>query len=111
LLARAQICRNSCKRFRDLALNQPTSASGNTQTYAPANAVDGNTSTYWESTDNAFPQWFQVDLGATVSVGRIVMDLPPATSWGTRPRVSLSHAPPKARRWCSRALVVPLVGW
>ena len=68
----------------NLALNQPTTASGSTQTYVPSNAVDGNTSTYWESTDNAFPQWFQVDLGSTVSVGRIVLDLPPATAWSTR---------------------------
>jgi hypothetical protein len=50
----------------------------------PANAVDGNTSTYWESTDNDFPQWVQVDLGSSVTVGRIVMDLPPSTAWGTR---------------------------
>jgi hypothetical protein len=68
----------------DLALNQPVSASGYTQTYVPANAVDGNTGTYWESSDNAFPQWFQVDLGSSVGVGRIVMDLPPSTAWATR---------------------------
>jgi Alpha-1,3-glucanase catalytic domain D1/F5/8 type C domain/Alpha-1,3-glucanase catalytic domain D2/HYDIN/CFA65/VesB-like, Ig-like domain/Abnormal spindle-like microcephaly-assoc'd, ASPM-SPD-2-Hydin len=68
----------------NLALNQPTSASGYTQTYVPANAVDGNTSTYWESTDNAFPQWLQVDLGATKSFSRIVLDLPPSSAWGTR---------------------------
>ncbi len=46
--------------------------------------MDGNTSTYWESTDNAFPQWFQVDLGSALSISRIVMDLPPSTAWGTR---------------------------
>jgi hypothetical protein len=68
----------------NLALGKPTSASGYTQNYVPANVVDGNTSSYWESTDNAFPQWFQVDLGSSVSVGRIVMDLPPFTSWATR---------------------------
>ncbi|MGD0063163.1 MAG: discoidin domain-containing protein [Streptosporangiaceae bacterium] len=68
----------------NLALNQPATASGTTQNYVPANAVDGNTSTYWESTDNAFPQWFQVDLGSPVSISRIVMDLPPSSSWGTR---------------------------
>jgi F5/8 type C domain len=64
-----------------------TDASGNDLTgeeSIPANAVDGNTSSYWESTDNAFPQWFQVDLGSSASVGRIVMDLPPSTTWGTR---------------------------
>jgi len=68
----------------NLALNQPATASGYTQNYVPANAVDGNTSTYWESTDNAFPQWFQVDLGSATSVSRIVMDLPPSTAWATR---------------------------
>jgi hypothetical protein len=66
------------------ALNKPVTASGYTQSYTPSNTVDGNTSTYWESTDNAFPQWIQVDLGSSVSVGRIVLDLPPSTSWSTR---------------------------
>ena len=68
----------------NLALNQPASASGYTQTYVPGNAVDGNTSTYWESTDNAFPQWLQVDLGSTQSFSRIVLDLPPSSAWATR---------------------------
>ncbi|MEY9890223.1 hypothetical protein ABIA31_003881 [Catenulispora sp. MAP5-51] len=68
----------------NLALNKPTTASGTTQNYGPGNAVDGNTSSYWESTDNSFPQWIQVDLGASASVGRIVMDLPPSSAWGTR---------------------------
>jgi hypothetical protein len=68
----------------NLALNQPVTASGYTQNYVPANAVDGNTSTYWESTDNDFPQWFQVDLGSPISIGSIVMYLPPSTAWATR---------------------------
>jgi F5/8 type C domain/Pectate lyase superfamily protein/Abnormal spindle-like microcephaly-assoc'd, ASPM-SPD-2-Hydin len=68
----------------NLALNRPVTASGVTQTFVAANAVDGDTSSYWESTDNAFPQWLQVDLGSSVSVSRIVLDLPPSTAWGTR---------------------------
>jgi len=68
----------------DLSLGQPATASGSTQTYTPGNAVDGNTSTYWESADNAFPQWIQVDLGSAQSVGGVVMDLPPSSAWGTR---------------------------
>jgi parallel beta-helix repeat protein len=68
----------------NLALNQPTSSSGYVQTYAPGNTVDGNTSSYWESTNNAFPQWLQVDLGSSKSISKIVLDLPPATSWATR---------------------------
>ena len=68
----------------NLALNKPTTASGTTQNYGPGNTVDGNTSSYWESADNAFPQWIQVDLGASASVSHIVMDLPPSSSWATR---------------------------
>ena len=68
----------------NLALNQLTSASGYTQTYVPGNATDGNTSTYWESTNSAFPQWLQVDLGAAKGFSRIVLDLPPSSSWSTR---------------------------
>jgi hypothetical protein len=68
----------------DLALHAAASDTGHTQDYTAANAVDGNTSTYWESTDNAFPQSLTVDLGATHAVGRLVLELPPATSWSTR---------------------------
>jgi hypothetical protein len=46
--------------------------------------VDGNSSSYWESANNAFPQWLQVDLGATTAVSRIVLKLPPPSAWGTR---------------------------
>ncbi|MEV0808380.1 discoidin domain-containing protein [Micromonospora sp. NPDC050200] len=59
-------------------------ASSFTQTYGPANANDGNPDTYWESANNAFPQWIQGDLGATVSVDRVVLKLPPAAAWQTR---------------------------
>jgi hypothetical protein len=68
----------------NLALNRTVSASGYTQTYAPANAVDGNTSTYWESTDSDFPQWFRIDLGSVTALGALVIDLPPSSSWETR---------------------------
>ncbi|WP_405865827.1 discoidin domain-containing protein [Streptomyces sp. NBC_01515] len=68
----------------NLALHQPTSESSHTQTYASGNATDGDTNTYWESANNAFPQWIQVDLGAATGVKRIVLKLPPATAWATR---------------------------
>jgi chitodextrinase len=68
----------------NLALHRPTSESSHTQTYASGNATDGDTTTYWESANNAFPQWVQVDLGATAGVRRIVLKLPPATAWATR---------------------------
>jgi len=68
----------------DLALNRPVTASGSTQSYVPANAVDGNTSTYWESVDGTWPATFSVDLGATTTLGSVVIDLPPSSAWQTR---------------------------
>src|SRR6185312_7709866 len=58
------------------------SSSGYNQTYAPGNADDGNQASYWESTNNAFPQWLEVDLGASTQVDQIVLQLP--NGWGTR---------------------------
>ncbi|GHG00116.1 MULTISPECIES: discoidin domain-containing protein [Amycolatopsis] len=66
----------------DLARGRTTTESSHTQNYGAANAVDGNPDTYWESANNAFPQWLQVDLGAAVPVTRIVAAVPP--SWGAR---------------------------
>ncbi|MEY9848618.1 hypothetical protein ABH940_005722 [Streptacidiphilus sp. BW17] len=68
----------------DLALHQSVVDSGHTQNYVAANAVDGDPTTYWESVDNAFPQWLQVDLGTAVTTRRIVLTLPPSTAWGAR---------------------------
>ncbi|MGI5160547.1 discoidin domain-containing protein [Microbispora sp. CA-102843] len=68
----------------NLARGRTVTATSNTQTYVPANAVDGDANTYWESANNAFPQTLTVDLGASVTVGRVVLKLPPSTAWGAR---------------------------
>jgi Pectate lyase superfamily protein/F5/8 type C domain/Abnormal spindle-like microcephaly-assoc'd, ASPM-SPD-2-Hydin len=68
----------------NLALNASASASSYTQTYVPANAVDGNTSTYWEGTNGAWPTTYTVNLGASHALTQLVLDLPPSASWGTR---------------------------
>ena len=68
----------------NLAAGKPASASGHTQNYVAGNVVDGNSSSYWESPNNAFPQWVQVDLGASYAVSRVVLKLPPAAAWQTR---------------------------
>jgi hypothetical protein len=68
----------------DLALNMPVTASSYTQNYAPANAVDGNTSTYWEATNGAWPSTITVNLQSVQTLGSITVDLPPATAWNTR---------------------------
>jgi hypothetical protein len=68
----------------NLALNEPITASSYTQTYAPANADDGNVNTYWESVNGTWPSTLTVNLGSTQTLGNTVIDLPPATAWSTR---------------------------
>jgi F5/8 type C domain/Pectate lyase superfamily protein/Abnormal spindle-like microcephaly-assoc'd, ASPM-SPD-2-Hydin len=68
----------------NLALNQPVTASSYTQTYVPANAVDGNTSTYWEATDGVWPSWITVNLGSAQTLGSVTITLPPSSAWNTR---------------------------
>ena len=62
-------------------LSATMTASSYNQNYVAGNANDGNQATYWESANNAFPQWLQVDLGAAVSVDQVVLKLPPAAGW------------------------------
>jgi hypothetical protein len=66
----------------DLARGKPTAQSTQTQGYGSQAIVDGNQETYWESANNAFPQWVQVDLGGANAARRAVLTLPPA--WGAR---------------------------
>jgi len=68
----------------NLALKAPITASSNTQNYLAANAADGNTGTYWESTNGSWPATLTVDLGATHSLSSVVVDLPPSSAWQTR---------------------------
>jgi hypothetical protein len=68
----------------NLALYKATAESSHTQTYGSVNAIDGNADSYWESANNALPQWVQVDLGAATAISRIVLKLPPTPAWGVR---------------------------
>jgi carbohydrate binding protein with CBM6 domain/F5/8 type C domain-containing protein len=68
----------------NLALNAPVTASSYTQGYVPGNAVDGNTSSYWEATNGAWPSTITVNLGSARTLGSITIDLPPSTAWSTR---------------------------
>ena len=67
----------------NLAQGRPTQESGHSDVYGSGNVVDGNQGTYWESVNNSFPEWVQVDLGSAVAVNRVVLKLP-ASGWGTR---------------------------
>ncbi len=66
----------------NLAAGRPTAASSFNQTFTSSNLVDGNQGTYWESANNAFPQWGQVDLGGGIAIDQVVLKLP--TGWGAR---------------------------
>ncbi|MFC9708585.1 discoidin domain-containing protein [Paenibacillus sp. NPDC056933] len=66
----------------DLAQGKNVTASGYNQTYSPTNVIDSNQATYWESTNSAFPQWIQVDLGSSTNIDQIVLKLP--TVWEKR---------------------------
>ncbi|MFI6797107.1 galactose-binding domain-containing protein [Streptosporangium canum] len=68
----------------NLAAGKPASAGSANTPYTAGNVNDGNAATYWESVNNTFPQWVQVDLGASTSVNKVVLKLPPATDWATR---------------------------
>ncbi|MET8363564.1 discoidin domain-containing protein [Micromonospora sp. NPDC005194] len=68
----------------NLAAGRSITETSHSDVYAAPNAVDGNANTYWESANNAFPQSLTVDLGATRSVSRVVLKLPPSSAWQTR---------------------------
>lgn len=66
----------------NLALGRPVTDNGHTQVYVAGNAVDGNTSSYWEGA--GFPSTLTVDLGTAQALGSIQLNLPPAAAWAAR---------------------------
>ncbi|MEV6710694.1 discoidin domain-containing protein [Lentzea sp. NPDC051208] len=75
--------RSACPGRRPAA-GRPTTQSSQTQHYGSGFAVDNDPHSYWESANNAFPQWTQVDLGAVHALRRAVLTLPPNPAWGRR---------------------------
>ncbi|MGW3306779.1 discoidin domain-containing protein [Streptomyces sp. NPDC001073] len=68
----------------NLAKGRPATATGSQDVYTPGKAVDGDANSYWESTNNSFPQALTVDLGSNQAVRRLVLKLPPSSAWGAR---------------------------
>lgn len=66
----------------NLALGKTVTASGHADVYVASHVNDNNQGTYWESTNNAFPQWVQMDLGTSASIDQIVLKLP--AGWESR---------------------------
>lgn len=48
----------------NLCIGATASASGNYGSQVASLSIDGNPTTYWESSDNGAPSWLKVDLGA-----------------------------------------------
>ncbi|GAA3149007.1 discoidin domain-containing protein [Streptomyces rameus] len=69
---------------RNLAKGRPATATGSQDVYTPGKAVDGDANSYWESSNNAFPQSWTADLGSSYAVRRLVLKLPPSSAWGAR---------------------------
>jgi hypothetical protein len=68
----------------DLAAGHPTFESSHVQTYSSAAVTDSDPASYWESANNAFPQWVEIDLGSVQTISRVTLRLPPLASWATR---------------------------
>jgi len=68
----------------DFALGGSVSATSFIQNYVPANIDDGNTSSYWESDPNAFPQRLRLTLRSPETIARMVLSLPPVSDWNSR---------------------------
>lgn len=66
----------------NLALGRPATAGGSNGGYTAVNVTDGVQASYWEGPAGSFPQWVQVDLGATRTIDRVVLKLPAA--WESR---------------------------
>ncbi|GAB3429423.1 galactose-binding domain-containing protein [Flindersiella endophytica] len=81
-LSELQVYGASASSSGNLALGKPMTAGGTAAPYVAGNANDGNQATYWESANNAFPQWIQADLGSSVSINRLTLKLP--AGWETR---------------------------
>lgn len=66
----------------NLAIGKDVTASGYNDVYVASNVKDQNQGTYWESSNNAFPQWIQVNLGNAEDVDQVVLKVPAV--WETR---------------------------
>ena len=81
----ASLSGNGIGSNTNLALNGTMTASSTASGFPATNANDGNTSSYWESTDGAaYPQTLTANLGQSYPLGSATVTLPPSTAWGTR---------------------------
>jgi hypothetical protein len=68
----------------NLASGRPATSSSTNGANGIGNINDGNQASYWESANNAFPQWAQIDLGSARNIDQVKLKLPNDTAWATR---------------------------
>ncbi|WP_238013918.1 discoidin domain-containing protein [Dactylosporangium sp. AC04546] len=68
----------------NLASGRPATSSTTNGANGIGNINDGNQASYWESANNSFPQWAQIDLGTARNIDQIKLKLPNDTAWQTR---------------------------
>ncbi|MNO30346.1 Cycloisomaltooligosaccharide glucanotransferase precursor [compost metagenome] len=68
----------------NLAVGKSINASSSIYTFVPANANDGDVTTYWEGAGGSYPNTLSVNLGANAGVTSVVVKLNPASAWATR---------------------------
>ncbi|MFR9726690.1 discoidin domain-containing protein [Streptomyces sp. MS19] len=66
----------------NIGVGRTATASSSNNPYNAPNISDGDQATYWESAGAAYPQWAQIDLGATHRVAEVRLKLP--THWERR---------------------------
>ena len=66
----------------NIAQGQSISASSYADVYSATQANDGNSSSYWESQNNSFPQTLSVDLGQSRAINQVALTVP--ANWGSR---------------------------
>jgi beta-glucosidase len=72
-----------------LSQGKPTTASSTENVSFPASAAtDGNAGTRWSSAPGADPQWLEVDLGSTTTIGQVVLSW--ETAYATGYQIQLS---------------------
>jgi hypothetical protein len=89
---RANATATATSSATNLAQGKSASASSlESASYPAANAVDGNTGTRWSSAFSD-PQWIAVDLGATASISRVVLNWEAAYATAYQVQVSNDNA-------------------
>lgn len=68
----------------NLALGKEAESNGHIGPYADRNAVDGDALTYWEGSQNAYPNELTIDLGEVKAVSKLRIVLNPDPIWAAR---------------------------